>query len=104
MWNYAALLSLENTDLSNCYIDNEGLKAFSKVKKLSIGACFSVTANGLTNLKCIEDLEVGYCSMSITKRHVRFLSRCSNLTIYCTNITKSAIQGLRENGVNVKLD
>uniref|UniRef100_A0A7C9D5J3 F-box/LRR-repeat protein 15-like leucin rich repeat domain-containing protein n=1 Tax=Opuntia streptacantha TaxID=393608 RepID=A0A7C9D5J3_OPUST len=96
---------LEELDLTDNEIDDEGLKSLSKCSKLAIlklGICLNITDEGLTHIgnKCSKLLELDlYRSMEITDSGVLAIARgCLGLEMinvsYCTEITDGSLMSL----------
>lgn len=96
---------LEELDLTDNEIDDEGLKSISKCSKLAIlklGICLNITDEGLTHIgnHCSKLLELDlYRSMEITDSGIHAIARgCSGLEMinvsYCIDITDRSLISL----------
>lgn len=96
---------LEELDLTDSEIDDEGLKSISNCSKLAIlklGVCMNITDEGLTHIgnRCSKLLELDlYRSMEITDSGIHTIARgCPGLEIinvsYCKDITDRSLISL----------
>ncbi|KAJ6803530.1 putative F-box/LRR-repeat protein 3 [Iris pallida] len=96
---------LEELDLTDTELDNEGLKAISgcyKLSSLKIGICLNINEEGLVHVgngcREIHELDL-YRSVGVTDASISAIARgCPMLQIinlaYCTKITNNALRSL----------